>query len=415
MADARSDTKKSLAQNWMGQFGIKDGEYLSMTKAQLRTQQRPDRPLKVQVWATGMLHTAGYQGEVAMTMRNKKQVPLAPNDIIKELYAAAVKYFRDGGIQASDAELEKLRETKETIRRALSALEEDGVCQRTDDQGRLLSDLSDAESRKLGNGKIRLCFFLRPKSATAKTVEQDWRERGVKAQEATVDEIRLLTPPIWKILNIFQIEKPGKATLSNAEFQQRVNHAYESAKKVFLNEISVDIECPPSAVDTPCPPKVDTPGGTLERNIERNVQRVPVQAAGSETTDESSLPPALIYRELARRKLGAGHALVQNIVDTLGSCPPSHFLDVLDRRAARGAIGTGLLLYIAEDAAREFSAICSSVDEAEASEQARAKAFEKRTIAASIELARKVLASPHEYSAIEIEWANEFLSQQGAA
>ena len=272
MADARPDTKKSLAQNWMGQFGIKDGEYLSMTKAQLRTQQRPDRPLKVQVWATGMLHTAGYQGEVAMTMRTERKVPLAPNDIIKELYAIAVKYFRDGGIQASDAELEKLRETKETIRRALSALEEDGVCQRTDDQGRLLSDLSDTESRKLGNGKIRLCFFLRPKNATPKTVEQDWRERAVKAQEATVDEIRLLTPPIWKILNIFQIEKPGKATLSNAEFQQRVNHAYESAKKVFLNEIAVDIECPPSAVDTPCPPKVDTPGGTLERNIERNAR-----------------------------------------------------------------------------------------------------------------------------------------------
>ena len=292
MADARPDTKKSLAQNWMGQFGIKDGEYLSMTKAQLRTQQRPDRPLKVQVWATGMLHTAGYQGEVAMTMRGKRKVPLAPNDIIKELYATAVKYFRDGGIQASDAELEKLRETKETIRRALSALEEDGVCQRTDDQGRLLSDLSDTESRKLGNGKIRLCFFLRPKNATPKTVEQDWRERAVKAQEATVDEIRLLTPPIWKILNIFQIEKPGKATLSNAEFQQRVNHAYESAKKVFLNEIAVDIECPPSAVDTPCPPKVDTPGGTLERNMERNVRG---SRAGSRHAKSATNPACRLH------------------------------------------------------------------------------------------------------------------------
>ena len=369
MADARPDTKKSLAQNWMGQFGIKDGEYLSMTKAQLRTQQRPDRPLKVQVWATGMLHTAGYQGEVAMTMRAKRKVPLAPNDIIKELYATAVKYFRDGGIQASDAELEQLRETKETIRRALSALEEDGVCQRTDDQGRLLSDLSDAESRKLGNGKIRLCFFLRPKSATAKTVEQDWRERGVKAQEATVDEIRLLTPPIWKILNIFQIEKPGKATLSNAEFQQRVNHAYESAKKVFLNEISVDIECPPSAVDTPCPPEVDTPGGTLERNIERNTQGEPVgrQVEERRPTDRPTAALDLPHENSAFREMV--QVIAESATPTIGEAPneaqyleifqrldgacAAHFRERIEAKKSQGKLNSVMILrHLAEDCAK---------------------------------------------------------------
>ena len=83
----------------MAQFGIKKGEYLSMTKAQLKTQQRPDRPLKVQVWATGMLHCAGYQSQAAMTMRNGKKVPLAPNDIIRELHNIACKYFQDGGIR----------------------------------------------------------------------------------------------------------------------------------------------------------------------------------------------------------------------------------------------------------------------------------------------------------------------------
>ena len=336
-----------------------------LTKSQLRTQMRPDKPLKVQVWACGILHTAGYKGEQAFTKRNGKQVPLAPNDIIKELHAAAVKYFQEGGIQATEEDLTKLRESKETIRRALSALEDDGIAQRTDDKGQPLSKLTPAQVRKLANGKIRLSFWLKPRNATTKTVEQEWREKTATASVNEVDKNRLLFPPIWKILNVFQIEKPGKSQLSDVQFQQRVTHAYETARAAFLGAMSVDIvcPCPLQTVDAPGLLEVDTPGGAFERKGERKEN---LHAACSEvdTNQAPEEPPtAILTRELSRRKLTPGPGLLVKILAALQTCPVFYFIEVLDRRAERGAIGTGLLTRIAEDAAREFAAQCSAIDE----------------------------------------------------
>jgi hypothetical protein len=105
--------------------------------------QRPDKPLKVQIWATGMLHSPGYQGELACTMRNGKKVPLTSGDIINELFVVAKKYYTAGGIKATEEEMAQRKETKEHVRRALRELEEDGVALRQDDTGVPLRDLAE--------------------------------------------------------------------------------------------------------------------------------------------------------------------------------------------------------------------------------------------------------------------------------
>lgn len=372
MPDSRPSTKTvsdDAAQNWMASFGVKKGEYLSVTKSQLKTQQRPDKPLKVQVWATGMLHTAGYQGQVAMTMRGGKKVPLAPNDIIKELHAAAIKYFRDGGIEATEEDLAKLRETKETIRRALQELEEDGVCQRTDTKDTPLSKLTPAELKRLQSGKTRLYFWLKPQNATAKTVAQEWAERQVNPPTPPVDKNRLLVPPIWKILNVFQIQKPAKSQLSDAQFQQRVMHAYDTARAAFLREIEVDIACLLDPVDTPRSHEVDTPGGAFEIKEERNSrEEVGRKVEIIPPTDLLPAPlPELphqnpVFREVVR-------VIAEHATPTIGEAPtraqyleiftrldgasPEHLRERIEAKKARGKLNSVMVLpYLADDCAK---------------------------------------------------------------
>src|SRR5579862_9431871 len=77
---------------WMAQLGLKRSGWLNLSKAQLRTMQEPGKPLKVRVWATGMLHSPGYKGQEAFRMRNDKRVPLTPRDIIDELFRVAKEY-----------------------------------------------------------------------------------------------------------------------------------------------------------------------------------------------------------------------------------------------------------------------------------------------------------------------------------
>ena len=113
---------------------------------------------------------------------------------------------------------------------------------------------------------------------------------------------------------------------------------------------------------------VQTPAAAPSYMSYTEEQRKEVQAAGSIEGSKGaptpeSLPPANLSQELARRKLSVGSKMLTKIVATLNECPVFYFLEVLDRRAERGAIGTGLLAHIAEDAAREYQAMCTSVDE----------------------------------------------------
>ena len=256
-------------------------------KQLLRIQQQPGKLPENP--GMGNRHPAHpwIPGRSGANYAQRKESLLAPGDIIKELHAVAIKYFKDGGIQATDEELARLRERKETIRRALADLENDGVALRTDAKGTPLSKLTPAELKRLPTGKTRLYFWLRPKNATEATVEQEWKMAN-RTILPEVDKNRLPTPSIYKILNIFNFEKPGKAQLKDEHFQQRVFRAYESAKAAFLREIEVDMpclfdvdtQCLPR-VDTPGVPEVDVPGGAFERkgeSIENHHQEQPAAA-----------------------------------------------------------------------------------------------------------------------------------------
>lgn len=219
---------------WMGSVGVKPGEWLSMTKAQLRTMQRPDKPLKVQVWATGMLHTAAYQGEAAFTMRHGKRVPLTPGDIIKELWGVAKEFYsaqRAAG--ATDAQIKGLREDKYHLRRALEELEDEGVCARLTHEGVPLKDVPPEKRQQL-HGRIRLLFWLKPAAAGEATVEREWRRQIARLEEPEEGaKIWPLRTRIRLITQLLDFPKPGKTEIADASYIERVECALAAAKAAF--------------------------------------------------------------------------------------------------------------------------------------------------------------------------------------
>src|ERR1051326_2217442 len=74
-SEGASDRK---APQWLIDAGgpVKEGGYQYISRTQLQCLQRPYQPLKAQVWATLILHTAKYGavmgGEVAVTMIPKE-------------------------------------------------------------------------------------------------------------------------------------------------------------------------------------------------------------------------------------------------------------------------------------------------------------------------------------------------------
>ena len=115
----------SSVPDWLAAAGIGPTEYITVTKPQLKFLQRPYYTLKLQVWATVILHTAGYKGEEAFTMRNGLRIPLTSAHIVSELHAAAKEYYTAEGIAMSPQQAASLREDKETVRKILAELEED--------------------------------------------------------------------------------------------------------------------------------------------------------------------------------------------------------------------------------------------------------------------------------------------------
>ena len=256
---------------WLVQHGVEPGDYLTMSKSQLRSQMRPDRPLKVQVWACGMLHTASYKGEIALTMHGGKQVLLTPAVIIKELHAAARRYYEAAGIQLTVDNLKSLRETKEHMRRIFEELEADGLCDRRSD-GRSIREMSNAETRRL-SGKIEYHFFLKPKDAHPEVGQREWaRQVLAKSQHhqtsGSNSAIWLPHPPIGKILNAFgfRFSRIPKVTLQNPNFQAAIDRWLDSARQTF---IEVATPWLPIEVVSRKLPEVAAPGGAFVTNVER--------------------------------------------------------------------------------------------------------------------------------------------------
>jgi len=213
---------------WMAQLGVKEGEWLDLSKAQLRTMQLPDKTLKARVWATGMLHTSGYKSQAATTMRNGKKVPLTSGGIIAELWKIAKQHYATAGIQATDERWEALKEAKEDVRQVLSDLEREGVAERTDMHGTPVRKLPLEQSRRLPSGRTQIFFWLIPRPPNVEDVQREWERR--KPQIPTPDDpepeqeghgknpevgkISLPLPPIWQILQGLKIGDTDKAQVN---------------------------------------------------------------------------------------------------------------------------------------------------------------------------------------------------------
>ena len=84
--------------------------------------------LKTRVWACLLLHTAGYQGELAQVMKKGKNgpkvVPMRIPDVVKELRKVEQEYYQEAGIESPAATSDW------NLRRAFRELEQDGICER---------------------------------------------------------------------------------------------------------------------------------------------------------------------------------------------------------------------------------------------------------------------------------------------
>ena len=399
-----------------------------LTKSQLKSRQRPGNPLKVQVWATGILHTAGYQGEEAVTLRNSKKIRLTPADIIRELHAVAKAFYIDGGIALSDEEIASLKETKETIRRALSELEDDGIALRTDTKGRKLADLKPEELKKL-SGKTVMYFWLKPRNPISRTVAEEWAKHQRLTREqngnAEVANNLLHEVPINHILKIFDFEKLNKKQLSDPQVKAAFEIAFNAAKEAFRralevgNNISlkVDSVCLPLRVDAPGVPEVDTPGGALERkneSIENHHQEQPAAASENLMMMTFERFHFDICQQFADAgKPTPGEKLSKPIYKALGPDAPL-FLQWLTRERLAPVKSAGILPDLLNNF-RDAQRAGRKQEKLYAAEVRRAAEVHKRINADRVERAREILEAPEKHEAFEIEWANEFLSQQGAA
>lgn len=305
-------TNTAFVPLWMAELGIKaDGPngWLNMSKAQLRSQQRPDKPLKVQVWATGMLHSPGYNGQEATTMRNKKKVPLTPGDIVQELWKAAREYYEGAGIKANEKEWLALKETKEHLRRALMELEEDGVALRTDGKGTPLCKLSESELRRLPSGRTRIYFWLIPHAANQENVVGEWQDRQEAAftpdgsdepENTEVAKPWLPPPPIWQILKVFQIASPDKAQMSDPTYQKLVEEGRVAARKVFMEVVNGWLPKIATEVAADSPPEVATTRGALESKEERKRGYAPIPPSSPPAPPlNREIPAAAVFQNAA--------------------------------------------------------------------------------------------------------------------
>jgi len=272
--------------DWMAKFGIKPSEWLSVTKAQIRTQMRPDRPLKVQLWACGILHTAGYKGELAQTKRNNKLVNFTPAVAIREIHQDAIEYYRNGGVVAADEEFLKLKETKEDVRSAFESLEEDGLCVRKAN-GKLLRDLTPEQRQRLPSGSIEYYFYLTPEQASPANVRKQWARVTAPPSpppsitEGEVGKSSLPPVSISQVLKTFGFERPKKEVFTSPDYQKRVVSAWLAAKKLFDAKMTeVGTESLP-VVGPEILPEVGTGGGAFESKDERigALERKRAQAA----------------------------------------------------------------------------------------------------------------------------------------
>lgn len=166
-------TATGTPSHWMDKYGIEFKDRLTASKAQLEANNRYSYPLNRRLYSILVLGAAGYQSEVAHSMRNGIKVEMQHTDIRGALHKADVKHFREAGYPLTKEHLAKLYTDKDRIRRALAEIEEDGLCERRCN-GVPLREMSEKDRQARLNGKIQIYVWLRPRNANPEAIRQDW-------------------------------------------------------------------------------------------------------------------------------------------------------------------------------------------------------------------------------------------------
>lgn len=418
--------KSDFVPAWMLDLGVKPKEWLNMTKAQLRSQQRPDKPLKVQVWATGMLHTSGYNTQEATTLRNGKKVPLTPGDIATELFTMAKQYYQVAGVKASEKEFAALKESKEDLRQALKDLEDDGVAMRTDAKGTPLRELSADQLRRLPSGRTRMLFWAIPRQPDPIDVASEWQQRLPpeppesapddpdlpSAVYGEVGKISLPLPPIWQILKGLKIGDSEtaqiKAKIANPAYQKTVERAWLAARKIFIEVVTESL---PDEVGPESPREVGTTGGAFETKDELyKVERG--ASASSPGSSSSSKEPAtttpasdLEERDFHTRLCACFQDAGKNVPVRKQSAPvyakvethAEHFLGWLTPKKLARVKHPGAL----PDLVEEFLLMIAALPSPPPSEEEKQR-----------QEAEEVMRNPDGFDKQSREWARNFLGMQ---
>lgn len=252
MKNERPTAALAAPKHWMDAYGIKYEERLTVTKAQLELKMRPCFSLKTRIWADGILHSAGYQGEHAQMMKGGHKIAVQTADIADDLMKAAAKYYRDAGILLDKAAYEALRPGTQEMRRAIADMEEDGICERRY-KGKPVRDMPLKERQARLNGKIDLYFWLRPRKAQADIVRQEYEQ----ARETET------TPPDFsatRVINHLQAESKRLSLFIlhlEPSKQETITKAWDEFVQVFKKCIpEVDNQTPPEVV-TERPPSIN--------------------------------------------------------------------------------------------------------------------------------------------------------------
>lgn len=302
-------------QHWMDAYGIPFEGRVTVSKEQLEAMQRPTEDLKAQLWGTGMLHSPGYQGELAQTSVPIKGggyevVPLTPGLISQELAAVALNFYNREGIDTDELlkhvpaklrtrfpdpakcnigvqrklKVHVLRWPKQELRTTMEQLETEGLLERRTADGRLLRELSPDELRRLPSGSIRMYFFLRPKPAALEIVQYEWlatintlEKTGKRPKTGRAANPTSL-PSVRRILDLFGVlEQVGRKKLTDEEYQKSVVSAYEDAKKTFLARLEIQEVGLPTLpeVQTAALPEVVPAGGCIEYRSEEGSEPHP--------------------------------------------------------------------------------------------------------------------------------------------
>jgi hypothetical protein len=171
-----------------------------MSKLAIKALMRPSWPLKLRIWACLVIQSYGYETDVAVVMRRgeypgaaAKVDPITPGGIISMLKRAAAEAFQESELQMTDQIKADLKISKQHMRRALAAMEQDdGLivraklnCQLPDIRGRSfdealkgrlvtpIADLPTKEAQKLGTRQVGVFLLAKPRPARNLEVAQN--------------------------------------------------------------------------------------------------------------------------------------------------------------------------------------------------------------------------------------------------